>query len=130
MRNRNRPKPKREPPKRFAWFFGYHVFDVEAARRLAAEKPVSTLTTVSAAALLDDGAADLDLVPCADVNAVAILARVPIGNGLERYLLIDGYETVKRCVELGKNPRLRILSCREAYRCRLPESLGEWPEQT
>lgn len=129
MSNRNRTKPKREPPKRFAWLFAYHVFDVVKAREIAARKPVLTLTTVNIEPLLEDGAADLDLVPFANTRACGILARVPFGEGRERYVLIDGYEIAKRCLDKGQPFRLRVLSLCESRLCRLAaESLGDWPE--
>jgi hypothetical protein len=119
-----------KPSERFVWFFRYHVFDVTKAREIAAKKPVLNLTTVNILPLLGDGPIDLDAARRADVKAVAIIARVPIGQGEERYLLIDGYEVAKRCYDSGKPLRLRVLSLREAYRCRLSaDSCGEWPSQ-
>lgn len=124
-----RKKPNREPPLRFVWFFGYHVFDVVKAREIAAEKPVLTLTTVeNVEPLLDDGAPDLDLVPFADVKAAGVLARVPFGEGRERYVLIDGYEIAKLCVDKRRPFRLRVLSRAESKACRIDsESSGDWP---
>lgn len=122
-----RRKPNREPATRFVWFFAYHVFDVVKAREIAARKPVLTLTTVNIEPLLEDGAADLDLVPFADCRACAILARVPFGEGRERYVLVDGYEIAKRCLDKGKPLRLRVLSLAESKACRIdPESTGDW----
>jgi hypothetical protein len=124
-----RRKPDREPPKVFAWFFEHHVFDVVRAREIAARKPVLNLTTVQVSALLDDGAPDLDLTRVADPRAVVILARVPIGDGKERYVLIDGYEVVKKCEQLGRPLRLRLLSRAEAKKARIAaDSVGEWPD--
>lgn len=130
MPTRRSRKPSREPPNRFAWFFGYHTFDVVKVRELAASKPVSQLTTVCIAPLLVDGAIDLDLARCADPNAVAVLARVPIGDGKERYLLLDGYEIAHKCDRLARPLRLRLLSRREAKVCRIEsESSGAWPNE-
>lgn len=126
---RNR-KPNREPPKVFRWFFGYHAFDVEKARELAADKPTPSLTTVCIAPLLVDGPIDLDVSRSCDPNGIAILARVPIGDGNERYLLVDGYEVANKCARLGRDLRLRLLSRREAKACRIDsESSGEWPQE-
>lgn len=116
----------KQPPTIYRWFFGYHVFDVARARELAANKPILNLTTVSIAALLEDGSPDLDIARHCDPRGVAILARVPIGGGLERYILIDGYETAKRCYDLLRPLRLRVLSRNEAHECRLSESIGDW----
>ena len=124
-----RRKPDREPPKVFAWFFGYHVFDITRAREIAARRPGLTLTTVNVGALLDDGAPDLDLARHADPRACVILARVPIGDNRERYLLIDGYEVVKKCEQTGRPVRLKLLSRTEAKLARIAaDSVGEWPD--
>ncbi len=122
-----RRKTDKKPPTVFAWFFGYHVFDIAKAREIAATKPVLNLTTVHVGALLDDGAPDLDLTRHTDPRAVAILARVPMGEGKERYVLIDGFEIVKKCETLGRSVRLRILSLRESKLARIDsQSIGEW----
>lgn len=125
----NRRKKSRDPPMRFVWFFGYHTFDVVKAREIAALKPICLLTTVNIEPLLADGAPDLDLVRLADVRACGILARVPFGDGRERYVLIDGFEVAKRCLDRGRPFRLRCLSYSESKACRIEsDSSGEWPE--
>lgn len=119
-------KPKRNPD-RFTWFFGYHVFDLRAARELAKGKPSVYLTTVSIEPILADGVTDLDAAKSADPNGVAILARVPLAGIHDRYILIDGYEVAKKCLDTGRRLRLRVLSKREAKLCRIDsESSGEW----
>lgn len=116
-------------PTKFAWFFGYHVFDVSRARAIAAPKPLLTLTTVNVADLLEGGSPDRDAVKLADVKDACILARVPIGDGRERYVLIDGHATAAKCLAKGQAVRLRVLSLRESHQCRIAaESSGDWPE--
>lgn len=126
---KNRKPPKSRPrAERFAWFFGYHVFDLVRAREIAEAKPILTLTTVNNfAPLAEDGYVDRDAVPFASVFEPVTIGPVPMGNGLDRYVLLDGYEVVARCVELAKPLRLRLLSRNEMKRCRIDsESLGEW----
>lgn len=123
-----RRKPSRKPPDVFRWFFGYHAFDLHRARELVTVKPVVFLTTVNIAPLLEDGVVNLDSARTADTSGIAILARVPMGEGFDRYILIDGYETAHKCHRLGRPLRLKLLSKAEAKACRIEsESSGEWP---
>lgn len=109
---------------------GYHVFDLVTAREIAEGKPVLTLTTVdNVRPLLDDGFVDRDAVPLVSVYEPVIVGRVPIGDGVERYVLIDGYEVAARCVEAGAPLRLRVLSLAEMHLCRIgAECAGPWAE--
>ncbi len=124
-----RKRVSRRPPDRFAWFFGYHVFDLQKAREFLERKPSLILTTVNIEPLLGDGVTDLDLARQSNPREIAIIARVPCGYGRERYVLIDGFEVAHRCAKRGLPLRLIVLSKREAASCRVTaESSGDWPE--
>lgn len=122
------PVHRKPEPSRFAWFFGYHVFDLVRVRELAERKPVLTLTTVdSFAPLLEDGYVDEDYVTLVSVFRPVTIGLVPLSEGVKRYVLLEGYETCARCVREGVPLRLRVLSQREAKACRIDsESLGDW----
>lgn len=92
------------------------MFALDAVRHAAALRPAGLMAHTSAEYLLGDGRVDVDAARRADPTCAVHVGTVHVA-GVRRHVLLDGYETVQRCVWLKRPVRVRLLSEEETRSC-------------